>query len=110
MGLTAGQLTSAGEVGAIEGHGGVDDEEGKARLAHHLAGLVEELELVVAVIGARVGDVVEDFFAVEAVAIGDSEEAHGAEGAFGVNVEAFSLAAAHVEGELAGYGEGVADL
>lgn len=65
---------------------------------------------MVGVVGAGVGDVVEDFFAGEAVAVCDAEEADGAEGAFGVDVETFSLAAAHVEGELTGYGEGVADL
>ena len=108
--LARGELAAAGEIGAVERGGAVDDEQGEARLAHHLAGLVEQLELVVRVVGSGVGDVVQDFFAGEAVAVGDGEEAHRAEGAFGVDVEAFALAAAHVEGKLAGYGEGVADL
>lgn len=110
MGLPRGELAAAGEIGAVEGGGGIDDEEGEAGFAHHVGGLGEELELVIGVVGAGVGDVVEDFFAGEAVAVCNAQEAHGAEGAFGVDVEAFSFAAAHVEGELTGYGEGVADL
>ena len=110
VGLAGGELAAAGEVGAVKRGGRVDDEEAEARLAHHVGGLVQELELVVRVVGAGVGDVVEDLFAREAVAVRDGEEPHGAEGAFRVDVEAFALAAAHVEGELAGYGEGVADL
>ena len=110
MRLPVRQLAAAGEIGAVERGGAVDDEQGEARLAHHLAGLVEQLQLVVGIVGARVGDVVEHLFAVEPVAVGDGEAAHGAEGAFGVDVEAFAFAAAHVEGELAGDGEGVADL
>ena len=71
VGLAGGELAAAGEVGAVEGGGGVDDEEGEARLAHHVGGLVEELELVVRVVGAGVGDVVEHLFAREAVAVRD---------------------------------------
>lgn len=110
MTLAGTEFASAGKVCAVEGGGTVDDEESKAGFGHHGGGLVEELELVVRVVGAGVGNVVEDFFAVEAVAVGNGEEAHGAEGAFGVDVETFSFAAAHVKGELAGYGKGVAYL
>ena len=110
MGLPRGELPAAGEVGAVEGGGAVNDKEGEAGLAHHLAGLSEELELVVRVVSAGVGYVVKDLFAAQAVTISDSEAAHGAECSFRVDVEAFSFAAAHVEGELAGHGEGVADL
>ena len=108
--LAGGELAAAGEVGAVERGGRVDDQEGEARLAHHVGGLVQELELVVRVVGAGVGDVVEDLFAREAVAVRDGEEAHGPEGAFGVDVKAFSFPTAHVEGQLTGHGEGVADL
>ena len=69
--LAGGEFAAAGEVGAVEGGGGVDDQEGKAGLAHHVGGLVEELELVVGVVGAGVGDVVEDLFAREAVSVRD---------------------------------------
>ena len=65
---------------------------------------------MVGVVGAGIGDVVEDLFAREAVSVRDGQEAHGPEGAFGVDVEAFPFPAAHVEGELACHGEGVADL
>ena len=98
MRLPRGEFATAGEVGAVEGGGAVDDEEGEARFAHHVRGLVEELQLVIGIVRAGVGDVVQYFFAGEAVAVGDAEETHRAEGAFGVDIEAFSLAAAHVEG------------
>ena len=108
--LTGRELAAAGEIGAVQRSGAVDNEKRKARLAHHLGSLVEELELVIRVVGAGVRDIVEDFFAVETVAVGDGEAADGAESPLGVDVEAFSFAAAHVEGELTGDGEGVADL
>ena len=75
--LARGELAAAGEVGAVEGGGGVDDEQGEAGLGHHLGGLVEELELVVGVVGARVGDVVEDFFTGEAEAFRYGQQADG---------------------------------
>ena len=65
---------------------------------------------MVGIIGARVRDVVEHFFAREPVPVRDGEEPYGAESPFRVDVETFPLAAAHVEGELAGYGQSVADL
>ncbi len=58
VGLARGELAAAGEVGAVEGGGAVDDEEGEAGFAHHVRGLVQQLELVVGVVGAGVGDVV----------------------------------------------------
>ena len=99
--LPRGELPPPGEIGAVEGSGAVDDEEREARLAHHLAGLGEELELMVGVVGAGVGNVVKDLFTAQPVAVRDGEAAHGAEGPFRVDVQAFSLAPAHVEGELA---------
>lgn len=65
---------------------------------------------MVRVVGAGVGDIVEDFLAGEAVAVGDGEQADGAECALCVDVETFAFPAAHVEGELAGYCQGVTDL
>jgi len=108
--LARRQLAAADEVGAVQRRGRVDDEQGEARLAHHGRGLVQQLQLVVRVVGARVGHVVEHLLAREAVAVGDGEEAHGPEGALRVDVQALALAAAHVEGQLARHGEGVADL
>ena len=110
MGLAGGELASAGEIGTVEGCGGVNDEEGEARLAHHGGRLVEQLQLMITVIGTSVGNVVEDLFAVEAVPVGDCQTADGTKGTFGVDVEALALATTHVKGELAGDGEGVADL
>ena len=110
VGLAGGEFASAGEIGAVEGGGRVDDEEGEAGFAHHGRRLVQELQLMIAVVRSCVGDVVEDLFSVESVPVGDGETADGTKGAFGIDVEAFAFAAAHVEGELAGDGEGVADL
>jgi len=85
---------------------------------------------MIGIICACIGDIVKYFFAIEAVALCNSQQAYGAEGAFGVDVQAFALAAAHrnrklssvvsdLEGaegsmgrstHLAGDGECVADL
>ena len=72
MCLSRGEFAAASEIGTVEGSGGVDDEEGEAGFAHHIGGLVEELELVIGIVGAGVGDVVKDFFAGEAVAVCDA--------------------------------------
>jgi len=125
VGLARRQLAAANEVGAVERRGRVDDEQREARLRHHLRRLVQEAELVVRVVGARVGDVVEDFFTGEAEAVGDREEADGPGGmrngrimvngvlpecALSVDVQTLSLASAHVEWQLARHGQGVAYL
>lgn len=65
---------------------------------------------MVRVVGTGVGDVVEYLFSTQAVPVCYAEQANRPECAFGVDIETFSFAAAHVEGELACHGEGVADL
>jgi hypothetical protein len=65
---------------------------------------------VVRVVGAGVGHIVEDILVREAVPLSNGKEALGAERALRVNVEAFALAAAVVDGQLAGDGQGMAQL
>ena len=84
--LARGEFAAADEIRAVEAGRGVDDEQREARLAHHLRRLVQQLELMVGIVGPGVRDVVEHLFARKAVAVGDGEESHGAEGAFGVDV------------------------
>ena len=108
--LAVGEFTTTSEVGAEEGGGRIDDDEGEAVLGHHGGGLGEEVLLVVGVVGAGAGDVVKDIIGVEAEALGGGAEAFGAEGAFGVDVERHTFSAALFEGELAGDTEGVAEL
>ena len=36
VGLAGGEFAAAGEIGAVEGGCGVDDEEGEAGFAHHV--------------------------------------------------------------------------
>ena len=95
--MPGGEFPTAGEVGAIERGGRVDDKEGEAGLAHHVGGLIEELELVIGVVGAGVGYVVKDFFARETKAVGNCEKSDGSKGAFRVDVETFALATAHIK-------------
>ena len=97
VGLPGGELAAAGEVGAVEGCCRVDDEEGEAGFTHHVRGLVEELQLMIRVVGAGVGDVVEYLFSAQAVSVGYTQQSHGTERPFGVNVQTFPLPAAHVE-------------
>ena len=110
MGLPAAEFPAAAVVGAVERGGGVDDEEREARLAHHGARLVQQLQLMVAVVRAGIRHVVQYLLAREPVPIRHGQQPHWPEGALGVDVQAFPLAAAHVEGELAGDGQGVAYL
>ena len=42
--------------------------------------------------------------------MGHSQQTHWTEGALGVDVQTLAFAAAHVEGQLAGDGQGVTDL
>lgn len=72
--------------------------------------MIEQLQLVIGIVGSCVGNVVENLFAREAKAVGDRQEADGPEGTLCVNVQTLALAPAHVEGELAGDSECVADL
>ena len=65
---------------------------------------------MIGIVGTRVGNVVKDFFTIETVPIGHGETADRTKSTFGVDVETFALAAAHVEGKLAGDCEGVTDL
>ena len=108
--LAISELAAAGEVGAEERGGGVDDDDSKSVLSHHCGRLGEKLLLMFAVVGAGAGDVVEDVVGVEAEALGDGAEALGTEGAFGVDVEGHAFGAALVEGKLAGDAERVAEL
>ena len=65
---------------------------------------------MLAVVGARVGDVVHHFVGVESEALADLRESLGAEGALGVDVERLALAASLLDGELADDGERVTEL
>ena len=55
---------------------------------------------MIGVVGAGVGDVVEDILAVHSVPLGDGEETDGAEGTLGVDVEALAFSTLHVDREL----------
>lgn len=134
--LPRGQLATARVVGAVQRRGRVDDEQRVARLGHHRGRLDEQRRLVVRVVRPRVGHVVQDLVALEAVPavtegassiqsadksganervqnnaarcgarrlpLSDGDEALGAEGALGVDVEALALAAALLNRELCG--------
>ena len=104
------QLAAPVELGAGERGDRVDDDQGEARLGHHRRRREQQLALVVGVVRARVGDVVEHVGRVEAEALGDLREARRAEGALGVDPERLALGAALVDGELARDAQRVAEL
>lgn len=108
--LARRELPAAVELGAVQGRDRVDDDEREARLGHHRRRGEQELALVVGVVRAGVGDVVEDVGRVEPEALGDLGEARRAERALGVDPEGFTLGASLVDGELAGDAERVAEL
>ena len=70
----------------------------------------EQLLLVLAVIGARVGDVVHHFVRVQSEALADLRQTLGAEGALRVDVQRLALAAALLHRQLADDGERVTEL
>ena len=69
MGLPGGELAAAGEVGAVERGGGVDYEKGEAGFAHHVGGLVEELQLMIGIVCPCVSDVIQHLFSGQSVAV-----------------------------------------
>ena len=72
--------------------------------------LREQRHLVVRVVCAGVGHVVEYVAALEAVPLGHGQQPLGSEGSLGVDVEALALRPAIVDGELACDGQCVAQL
>ena len=66
------KLSPAVELRPEQGGGAVDDDDPKAGLCHHRGGCDEELRLVIAVVRAGVGDVVEDVLAVQTKPAGES--------------------------------------
>lgn len=65
---------------------------------------------MVGVVGSCVGNIVQDLFARETVTVGHRKQTHGTKSTLGVDVQTLALAAAHIEGQLAGHGEGMTDL
>lgn len=108
--LPLGELAAADEVDPEVGHDAVDDqqlegllgelarEEGQG-VVHHL---VRE--------GSSDENVLEDSLGVEVEALGDLDDAIGPERTLGVDEGNLGAAAALVQGQLGGHGEGVADL
>ena len=66
--------------------------------------------LVVRVVGARIGDVVEHVFAGQTVALGDREQSFGSKRALGVDVHRFAFAAALRDGQLTAHAQLVTQL
>ena len=69
VGLPGGEFAAAGEVGAVKGSCGVDDEEGEAGFAHHVGGLVEELQLMIRVVSTGIGDVIQYLLAGQTISV-----------------------------------------
>lgn len=110
MSLPVAELSTAKEVGSIESSSGIDNEQGKAGLAHHGCCLVEELQLMVRIVGTRVSNIVEDLFAGETITVGNREQTDRTKGTLGVDIQTLAFAAAHIERQLASHSEGVANL
>lgn len=65
---------------------------------------------MVGVICTRIGDVIQDFLAVQSISLCNSENTDWAECTLRVDVQAFTLAAAHAHGKLACHSESVTKL
>jgi hypothetical protein len=108
--LALGELAAAGVVRAVQRGRAVDDEERVARLGHHRAGVHEELGLVLRVVGAGEGDVLQDVVRVHPVARRDRLEPLRAKAALRVDVQRLAFSAAAVERKLARHAKRVAHL
>lgn len=108
--LSARELSAAREIRAVECRGTVDDQQREPRLGHHLCCLVEELELMIGVVGTSVGDIVQDFFAGEPIPVRHRQKSNRTKGSLCIDVQALPFAAAHVEWQLAGDSKRVAYL
>ena len=86
VGLAGGEFAAALEVGAVEGGCRVDDEEGEAGFAHHVGSLIQELELMIRIVGAGVGDIVQHLLARQAVSVRHRQESHRSECAFSIDI------------------------
>lgn len=82
--LALAQLTAAGVVDAEESADAVDDEQAVLARGELLGDLQESVVLVLAVLGADVGDVLVGGFWVDAEALCYLDDAFRAEGALGV--------------------------
>jgi len=65
---------------------------------------------MICVVRSGIGNIVQDFFSIQAVPLRDSKESNRSESALGVDVKAFSFSAAHVHRQLTCYGECMAQL
>lgn len=108
--LTIGELTAACVIGAVQGGGRIDDDQGETIFGHHGGGLNEELRLVIGVESLGDSDVVEDIVGIEAVTFSDGAETLGAESTFGVDEESHSFTTALFERKLAHDAKLVAEL
>mmetsp|Transcript_11584 Transcript_11584/g.24720 ORF Transcript_11584/g.24720 Transcript_11584/m.24720 type:complete len:269 (-) Transcript_11584:154-960(-) len=89
--LSLGELATARIIGTVERRGGIDDDERVPILGHDGRGHFEEFSLVLAVVGAGVGDVLERDVGIHSESLGDGLEALWPEGTLCVNVNGFAL-------------------
>mmetsp|Transcript_29088 Transcript_29088/g.84523 ORF Transcript_29088/g.84523 Transcript_29088/m.84523 type:complete len:296 (+) Transcript_29088:347-1234(+) len=108
--LPLGQLAPARIIGPEQGRGRIHHDEGVAILAEDGGRHLEELHLMLAVVGAGVRDVLEGGDGVHVEPLGDGLEPFGAEGPLGVDVHGLALGTAVGDGQLARDAEGVAEL
>mmetsp|Transcript_127017 Transcript_127017/g.353738 ORF Transcript_127017/g.353738 Transcript_127017/m.353738 type:complete len:258 (+) Transcript_127017:138-911(+) len=108
--LPVGQLAPPHVVRAEEACGAVHHEQGIARLAEDRRGLSQEPVLVLCVVRAGVGHILQNVRVVEAVALRDVNQPLRPEGALRVDVQCLALGTSPVHGQLAGDAECVAEL
>ena len=108
--LTFRQFATSGVVGTEEGRGGIDDDEGVTVLAEDGGGDLQKFHLMLAVVGAGVGDVLEGGDGVHVEPLGNGLEPFGAEGALGIDVHGLAFRSTVGDGQLARDAQSVAQL
>ena len=85
--LSTGQLPATTEIGSVQGGRTVHNQQRVTRFAHHRRRLDQQVHLMVGVVGACAGDVVEHALHVQLVAAGRVHQTLRTKGALGVDVE-----------------------
>lgn len=108
--LTLTELRTTNIVHTEASHDAVNDEQAKLPRHELFAERFQELKLLLAIVAARIRDILQRCIPVNSKPLGDLDDSLGTECPFGVNVRGFSFSAAHVFWELSNHTHGVAEL